>query len=125
MPYQYQIEVRTGYIRALVQGVRGTYSAGENVLPVWEEIARNSKDTGLSKVLYISHVTGQIPVMEAYDVIEEFVRRHWDGLVIAYVDQGGTAIADLKMLKAICLQHNITFGLCSSEQEAEAWLAAL
>ncbi|WP_415893126.1 hypothetical protein ACMXYN_01200 [Neptuniibacter sp. PT8_73] len=125
MSYQYEIKKAEGFIRVEVSGIRKPNYAGNDALGVWTDISAYAASVGINKVLYLSSVSGQIPVMEAYDVLDQFVEKQWIGLQVAYVDLGGSNIDDLRMLKAICFQHGMLFDYFKSEDEGIRWLQAL
>lgn len=122
MPYQYEIENTEHNIRVEISGDRKPDNAVRDALDVWAVIAEKAELLGRKKVLYISHICGSIPVMEAYDVVDQFVNNDWTHLQIAYIDLAHSQEDDLRMLKAICFQHGIQFEFFQSEVEGQEWL---
>jgi len=125
MPYQYQIENTGKFIRVEISGSRKPEHAVRDALDVWAVIAETAQSLGQHKVLYLSHICGSIPVMEAYDVVDQFVNNDWSHLQIAYVDLAHSNKDDLMMLKAICFQHEIQFEFFQTEEQGQDWLKKL
>ncbi|WP_415902577.1 hypothetical protein ACMXYR_01080 [Neptuniibacter sp. QD29_5] len=122
MPYKYTIENTENYIRAVISGNRKPEDAARDALEIWAMIAEKTEVFGHKKVLYLSNVCGAIPVMEAYDVVDQFVNNDWTHLKIAYIDLAHSAVDDLMMLKAICFQHGIQFEFFQKEEQGHDWL---
>ncbi|WP_415904918.1 hypothetical protein ACMXYW_01135 [Neptuniibacter sp. QD48_55] len=122
MAYQYQIENTGKYIRVEISGSRKPEHAVREALDVWAVIAETAQSLGQQKVLYLSHICGSIPVMEAYDVVDQFVNNDWTHLKIAYIDLVDSDEDDLMMLKAICFQHEIQFEFFDNEEQGQDWL---
>ncbi|WP_415883169.1 hypothetical protein ACMXYX_01165 [Neptuniibacter sp. QD72_48] len=122
MTYQYEIEHSPFFIRVEVFGNRQPEHAVRDALAVWAAIAETAESIGQTKVLYLSHICGSIPVMEAYDVVDQFVNNDWTHLQIAYIDLAHSNEDDLRMLKAICFQHEIKFEFFKTEKQGKEWL---
>jgi len=125
MAYQHSIEELNNYLRVEVSGTRAMGESCSDALGVWSDIMQRAVASGLSKVLYLSYVSGSISVMDAYDIVDELVAKRWNSLKIAYVDLAGVDEDDLMMIKAICLKHHIFLDVFPSEAEAIAWLNQL
>ncbi|WP_415889947.1 hypothetical protein ACMXYV_01155 [Neptuniibacter sp. SY11_33] len=125
MAYQYQIENTGKYIRVEISGSRKPEHAVRDALDVWAVIAETAQSLKQKKVLYLSHICGSIPVMEAYDVVDQFVNNDWTHLKIAYIDLAHSNEDDLRMLKAICFQHDIEFEFFLTEKQGHDWLSNL
>lgn len=122
MAYKFSVSAMDGYIRVDVSGERLPASIAADSMAVWQAVLEKHRVTGVGNVLYVSSVTGQIPVMDAYDVVEAFGQQNWSALKIAYATFDEDSMEDIQMLKAIALQYGIHGDLFSSEEDALAWL---
>lgn len=125
MTYQHCIEEINDFLRVEVSGTRTLGNSYDDALGVWSDIAQRAAALGLTKVLYLSHVSGSLSVMEAYDIVDELVAKRWNSLKIAYVDFAGVENDDLMMIKAICLKHRVILDVFPTEDGAIAWLEQL
>ena len=123
MSYQFSVVILENIIRADVSGVRTPATVAADSMRVWGEIFSTYQSSGVKNVLYVSRVTGKIPVLDAYDVIEKFGQQNWDGLKIAYVALDQSSREDVMMLKAIASQYKIHCQMFTAENEALEWLA--
>lgn len=123
MSYQFSVAVLENIIRADVSGIRTPETVVADSMLVWGKIFSTSQSSGVKNVLYVSRVTGKIPVLDAYDVIEKFGHQNWEGLKIAYVALDESSREDVMMLKAIASQYKIHCQMFTVEKDALAWLA--
>lgn len=122
MPLSSSINYFDGYINAEVSGIRVPAEIMNDILLIWGEINSLAEKSGTCKVLYKTRVQGERPLLTAYDVLDEFVLKHWTGLIIAYVELDSAGYEDAKLLKTIVHMHGMKFELFSDPEEAVSWL---
>lgn len=122
MSYQHSITVLENVIHVDVSGIRTPETIVQDSMVIWAEVLFTSRSASVSNVLYVSHVTGKIPVLDAYDVIEKFGQQNWEGLKIAYVALDESSREDVMMLKAIASLYTIHCQMFTTEKDALEWL---
>lgn len=124
MAYDLEYQVDGDILCVYATGDRDTDSPGAAAQDAWTRIAQQCGETGLSRVLIISHVTGRYPTLDTYETMSTLDRygisRHWK---IAYVNADPTCREDLMFMMAVADNKGFSVRLFDDEARARKWLA--
>lgn len=124
MSYQLDFEVDGEILRVHATGDRDTDSPRLAAKEAWRRVSEKCGETGLSRVLIVSEVTGHYPTTDAYETMSTLdqhgVSHEWR---IAYVNDDPRCREDLMFMMAVADLRGFSVRIFADEGEARKWLA--
>jgi predicted transcriptional regulator len=78
MTYSLEIQEKSEHIEVRVSGERIRGQEIEDALNMWKIVAKKCDETGISRVLVVSTVTGSLPIISAYEIATSTDKVNWN-----------------------------------------------
>lgn len=124
MAYALEFEVEGELLVVHASGDRDTDSPGAAARDAWARVAHQCEQTGRTRVLILSQVTGRYPTLDTYETMSTLdqygISRDWK---IAYVNQDPNCREDLMFMMAVADNKGYSVRLFDDQMRARKWLA--
>jgi hypothetical protein len=121
--YRLSFQVEAELLRVEVWGDRGEGDLVADARGVWTSVATVCGERDLSRILLISHATGDYPIGNGYRInstLQECgVQRSWR---VAFVNLDRRSFRDVKFGETVARNRGFSVKVFSNEDEARAWL---
>ena len=119
-PYKISFEQRPDYLYAYVEGERDSYAIS---IAYWQEVARECRSRGTTRVLVDENIVQNVSVAEIYQVASE-IPAMFSGIAIAFRDRYADQ-SETNEFGVLVAQNRGVIGKFFVElEEAEKWLLA-
>lgn len=125
MAYQFTFEEHEGVVKVIVTGERISGEKIKLAEEAWEKVAQFCMHKGLSRILIISQVTGNLPPLDAYQISTNLenlgLRKNWK---IAFVNQDLESLTDIQFAEIVAQNRGINARMFNQEAEAWTWISS-
>ena len=114
-----RFEHRDSYLFAHITG------QGEDLITTratWRRIAEECQQAGVTKVLILEEIEGELPFMEQYAFAESLPQLGFEAITVAFVDGKPEQFLNNKFAEDVAVNRGAHGRLFQTVAEAEAWL---
>ncbi|NNC77854.1 MAG: hypothetical protein HKN77_07815 [Woeseiaceae bacterium] len=123
MPYQSDIQVVDGYVRAEVTGARIPATAKSDHLDTFKKIRDVVRRANTKRLLLVSKLTGPLAPMLVFDFTNDPEKIGWSrNQSVALVGLSESARDALEMIELLAVNRDMPVKLFDDENSAIAWL---
>lgn len=124
MSYDLDFHVDGDILCVHATGDRDKDNPGEAARDAWARVAQKCRETGHTRVLIISEVTGRYPIRDTYETMSTLDRhgisKDWK---IAYVNSDPECREDLMFMMAVADNKEYMVRLFNDASRARKWLS--
>ena len=114
------------YIRVDVSGTRTRGKEMEEALELMKRIVEVCRASGIYRVLSVSRVSGQIPTLDAYQIVRMPQKFGWDkNYKLAVVDMNEESRQVTLFTEDVAVNRGFNSKVFDNEEEAKKWLLNL
>ena len=123
MPYEFSIDNKESYIRVNVSGERIEGRELEDIISVWSAVTDKCREWSINKVLAVFQLTGRVPVMASYDIVDSAKEFGWSKRFrLALVDCNEASRQDNLFTETVAVNRFYPFLVVDNEPDAKGWL---
>lgn len=118
--YLLEFSVEGGCLRAASSGVIGTVDA---TMGLFRDIAAELRRVRARSVLIVDSTSGIVPDADGFALVATAMEGEgFEGIRVAYVDVGGTALARVEVGEIVARGHGYRLRVFDNESVARIWL---
>lgn len=123
MPYTITFLEQNGYLRVEMRGNRNTGDPARSGRSAVDQIVEKCRESGYTRILIISHLTGDYPPFANYQVVsamaQEAIPEEWK---MAYINLDPNSHKAVQFSETMATRKGVQARLFDNEQDAIDWL---